>query len=147
MTRRRILAAVSAAVLAGVGILAATGVIGPQSIDTCVSNWEDAGASGDTMTVCNVTPANLKVPNLETHTEGLHGGCNRGINQSSSWSDCISSAKVAHLTANNKVVWYGNTNYGNQVACWDTDGNSPTITFTGNANDVISSFRILGGNC
>lgn len=143
-SRRRVAAVVAtvAVVAAGIGAV----LIQPRAIDTCIQVYEDAGGAGDTMTVCD-TPANLKVPNLGTVTTGLHNGCNRGINQSSSWSDCISSARVTHLTANNKAVFFQDTSYSGQVWCIDADGDTGPFNFTGGANDVISSFRVLGGNC
>ena len=119
--------------------------IGPLAVDMCVTNWENGGQSGDQMSVCD-TPANLKVPNLTTHTEGLHSGCQRSINTSSNWSDCISSARVSSMPAAQRVRWYQDINYGNALACVDANGTT-NIDLTGSANDLISSFRVEGGNC
>jgi hypothetical protein len=72
-------------------------------------------------------------------------GCNRGINQSSSYNDCISSATVGLLPASTKVIFYRDINYGFTQTCYDVDGtHAISLVATG---DTISSFRILGGNC
>lgn len=133
--------------LAVVAVFAIGSQVVPLSTDTCIGNYEDAGAAGDSMVVCAIPATAVAVSNLGTHTEGLHSGCNRGVNQSSTWSDCISSAKVTNLPAGTKALWYQDTSYGSVVKCYDTDGNSGVIDMSGGANDVISSFRILGGNC
>ena len=122
-------------------------VIGPQAVDMCVQHWENGGGGGDTMVVCNL-PSSLKVPDLRTHTEGLVNGCARAINQSSSWSDCISSGKVSAMPANYSVHWYANINYGSEIACWQADGTSGILDMSQpGVNDTVSSFRVLGGNC
>lgn len=137
--------AVIGIIVAIAAIGAATVIVQPQAVDVCVQNWEDSNGTGDTMTVCN-TAANLKVPNLATHTEGLHAGCNRGITQSSTWSDCITSVRVTALPAAQRVRWYQDTNYGTWVFCIDANGSTGPVN-VGSANDVISSFRVEGGNC
>lgn len=144
MTRhRRAAVGLGAAALAIVGVLAVT--IQPLAGDMCVTNWENGSQSGDKMTVC-ATPANLKVPNLTTQTQGLVNGCQRSVNTSPNWSDCISSARVSSMPGAQKVVWYQDINYGNAVACIDINGTT-NVDLTGAANDIISSFRVLGGNC
>lgn len=143
LTPRRVAVGLGAVALAVVGVLAVS--IQPLASDMCVQVYEDASQQGDTMSVCN-TPANLKVPNLNTYTTGLHGGCNRSVNQSSTWNDCISSGRIAALPAAQAVKFYQDTSYGALVACFDQNG-SYAIDLSGAPNDLISSFRVVGGNC
>lgn len=146
MTPRRRVARTIASI--GIGIAALTGlyfVVQPAAVEMCVTSYENGSQSGDSMTVCN-TPANLKVPNLTTYTQGLHNGCQRTINTSPNWSDCISSARVSAMPGSQKVVWYQDINYGNALACVDNNGTT-NVDLTGSPNDLISSFRVLGGNC
>ena len=146
MTRKRLAIAAAAATLIVAGAISAL-VIGPQAVDMCVRHYENDAGGGDTMVVCNL-PSSLKVPDLRTHTEGLVNGCARAINQSSSWSDCISSGKVSAMPANYSVHWYANINYGSEIACWQADGTSGILDMSQpGVNDTISSFRVLGGNC
>jgi hypothetical protein len=144
---RRTVAGIGAGIFAiatAVGIVA-VGPLSTEAIDMCVTNWENGSQSGDSMTVC-ATPANLHVSNLGTHTENLVNGCQRSVNVSSTWSDCISSARVSALPPNYRVRWYQDTNYGAVLACRSTDGTT-NVDLTGPANDLISSFRVEGGNC
>lgn len=145
MTRRQRAAAAIGSIAVAVGGLAYATGIGPFAVEMCVTNFENGGQSGDQMTVC-ATPANLKVPNLGTHTEGLHSGCQRSVNTSPTWSDCISSARVSALPPNYRVRWYQDTSYGAVLACRSTDGTT-NVDLTGVPNDLISSFRVEGGNC
>lgn len=142
--RRRVLAGASAAVLA-IAAAAAYVSVQPLAIDMCVTNYENGAQSGDRLTICN-TPSNLKVPNLGNYTTGLVNGCQRSVNVSSTWSDCISSARVSALPANYRVRWYQDVSYGTVLACRSTDGTS-NVDLTGVPNDLISSFRVEGGNC
>jgi hypothetical protein len=145
MKRRSVALGLVVVAAAGLGLLA-TGTIGPLAAEMCVTSWEDANGAGDSLALCDI-PSGIHVPNLGSYTSGLTNGCNRGINQSSSWSDCISSFKVAALPANYKVVYYASINYANQIYCRSTDGTSGVINLTGSDNDVTSSIRVLGGNC
>ena len=128
-------------------IAAALGVNAIRAVETCVGVYEDAGGAGDTLLTCAVGATNVHQGNLSTVTTGLHNGCNRGINQSSSWSDCISSIRYTSLPANYAVKFYRDSGYVGLLWCRDADGNSGTLNVPGNANDLITSFRIVGGNC
>lgn len=125
----------------------ATQVITPFAIDTCVTVYEDQSGGGDSFATCNTSPSLVKIPNLGTHTEGLVNGCNRGVNQSSSWSDCISSVRIGSLPSNQSVRFYQDTNYSGQLLCYDVDGSHLVQLNVPATNDKTSSFRILGGNC
>lgn len=121
-----------------------------NSIDTCVTNWEDGGGTGDRLVVCSTNPTNIKIANLGTHTENLTGGgCNGRYTTNSSWSDCISSMKIDNLPVNYMVVWYDGTNYSSVIACLDHSDGSAVYNMPGYpfGNDQTSSFRVLGGNC
>lgn len=146
MTPRRRVARTVASL--GLGIAALTGLyiaVQPAAVEMCVQVFEDGSQQGDTMSVCN-PPSTLKVANLAAYTTGLHGGCNRSVNQSSTWNDCISSGRIANMPGSQKVRFYQDINYGAVVACFDTNG-SYNIDLSGGPNDLISSFRVEGGNC
>lgn len=148
MTRQR-RALLTLAVLAlGVGaVLGVQQVVSPQAIDACIVVYEDLAGGGDSTAFCN-TPANLKDPDLSNNTAGLHGGCNRGVNQSSSWTDCISSVRINNLPAAYRAVLYQSVNYtSNRVFCTDINGTTGPWTLSGANNDVASSLRLEGGNC
>ena len=146
--RRRAVVGLATAATIAIGLLVGTNLpLGTQALEVCVTSWEDQSGGGDSWTFCEL-PVNLKIPNLGTHTENLHNGCNRGINQSSSWTDCISSAKVYVLPGNYRIRFFQNTSYGIPVFCWDLNGTSGIIQLNWPAvNDLISSYRIEGGNC
>lgn len=148
MNAHRRIAAVSIVaviVLAGLGL--ATQIIGPAAVDVCVAMFEDQSGGGDTFATCNTSPSQVKNSNLTTVTTGLHNGCNRGLNQSSSWSDCISSASIANLPANQSVRFYQDTGYSGQILCYSTPGSHLIQLNVPATNDKTSSFRILGGVC
>jgi len=143
--KRRVVAIVGAIGVAVGGLLVAD-ALAPKAVEVCVTVYEDANQTGDHMATCAVGATNVKRANLGLVTTGLNGGCNRGINQSSTWNDCISSATVGLLPASTKIQWWRDINYGGGLlACYDTDGTHP-INLAG-TNDLISSFRIVGGNC
>ena len=138
----------SAGIAAGIAALATVGIlisVQPLSTEIGVTVYEDANQSGDHMLTTGIAPNYPHRANLTLVTTGLVGGCNRGVNQSSTWSDCISSANVSSLPANTKLIFYRDINYGFTQTCYDVDG-SHNIDLTG-TSDTISSFRIIGGNC
>lgn len=147
MTRKRAGLGIGAMVLAVGALGLGSQVIGPLAVDTCVTNYEDANLAGDSLAVCDTNPNNVKIANLTQYTTGLHNGCNRIINQSSTWNDCISSARTANLGSTRRVRFYGDIQYGGSVLyCVDTAGNATTNFGGGNA-ERISSFRNESGNC
>jgi hypothetical protein len=138
----------STGIAAGIAALATVGIllsVQPQAVEIGVTVYEDAAQHGDHMLTTGIAPNYPKRANLTLVTTGLSGGCNRGINQSSTWSDCISSASVSSLPANTKLIFYRDINYGFTQTCYDVDG-SHNIDLTATA-DTISSFRIISGNC
>lgn len=145
MTRKR------GAITAAIGVVAAALFLVPQviplSTETCITAYEDASGGGDHISFCDTTAGDVKVANLGNYTTGLVNGCNRAINQSSSWADCISSIRVGNLPGSTKLVVYQNTNYAVQTLCRDTNGSYLVQLTTSATNDNASSFRILGGNC
>jgi hypothetical protein len=145
VTRRRtkIAGVIAFATILVVGIGSQVIPASIESIDTCVQHWEDPNFGGDTWAVCSTTPSNVKDSDLSNNTNNLHNGCNRVSNTSSTWNDCISSAKVANLPASYKVLWYQDSSYSGLVACSDANGNSQSNL----PNDIISSFRIVAGSC
>lgn len=143
-SRRTASLGIIAGVIAGTAAVAL--VITPQAVEIGITVYEDNNQSGDHMLTTGIAPNYPKRANLTLVTTGLVGGCNRGINQSSTWSDCISSAKVTSLPASTKVQWYRDINYGGSLLyCYDVDG-SHNIDLT-STSDLISSFRVVGGNC
>jgi hypothetical protein len=139
----------SVGIAAGIGALAVAGFLAAPQIlapEVCITVYEDSNQGGDHMATCAVGAANVKRANLTLVTTGLNNGCNRGINQSSTWSDCISSATVAILPANTKIQWWRDINYtGGLLACFDANG-TYQMNLSG-TSDLISSFRIISGNC
>jgi hypothetical protein len=132
------------AAVIGIGVLVEQAT--PRAVEVGVTVYEDANQTGDRMLTTGIAPNLPKRANLGLVTTGLHGGCNRGINQSSSWNDCISSASVGLLPANTKVQFWRDINYGGGLlACYDVDG-SHAIDLSG-TGDLISSFRVISGNC
>jgi len=139
----------SVAIAAGIGALAVVGILAtvqPLAAEVCITVYEDSGQGGDHTAFCAVGATNVKDANLGDNTAGLHNGCNRGLNQSSTWNDCISSATVAILPANTKVQWWRDINYaGGLLACFDANG-TYQMNLSG-TSDLISSFRIVAGSC
>lgn len=132
--------------IAGSVALVTVGPLGTEAIDTCLANYENANAGGDSMTVCSTTPGNVKVANLTTHTENLNNGCWRTVNASSSWNDCISYTSIANLPSNYRARFYLDINYATVGYCFDSNGSS-THNLAGAGAERISSFRVEGGNC
>lgn len=140
-----------AAITASIGLFAAALFVVPQIVplagETCVTSYEDASGGGDSFAFCDTTAGDVRIPNLGAYTTGLHNGCNRGINQSSTWSDCISSMRVGNLPASTKLVVYWNTNYDTPLLCRDANGSYLIQLNVPAVNDRASSYRILAGNC
>jgi hypothetical protein len=138
----------SVGIALGIGALATVGILAtvqPLAVEIGVTVYEDANQAGDHLLTTGIAPNYPKRANLTLVTTGLSGGCNRGINQSSTWSDCISSARVSSLPASTKLIFYRDINYSFTQTCYDVDGtHNIDLTSTG---DTISSFRIIGGNC
>src|SRR5580765_4401050 len=105
MTRRAKVGAVVGGIALAIAVFIGVDQVTPKAVEVCVYNYEDAGQAGDVLTpaTCSINATSVAISNLSTQTGGLHNGCNRGLNQSSTWNDCISSALVGSLPANRKV--------------------------------------------
>lgn len=143
---KRKAAAIIGGVALGIATLFVVGEVTPKAPDICVTYYEDAGQSGDHNAACAIGATNVHVANFGSLTAGLHNGCNRGLNQSSTWNDCISSGSVGLLPAGTKIQWWRDINYGGGLlACYDVDG-THTFDLSG-TSDLISSMRIIAGSC
>jgi hypothetical protein len=146
MTRRAKAAAVVGGAALAIAVFIGVDQVTPKAVEIGVTVYEDAGQHGDHLLTTGIPPSYPARSNLATVSSGLVNGCNRGLNQSSTWNDCISSATVSSLPANTKLQFWRDAGYtGGLLACYDVDG-SHAIDLSG-TSDLISSFRIVGGNC